>query len=225
MTRYLLKNWFGGFFFTLVLKIKIARTIIGLCYQDTSGKWTKQETKSWAGRPKATTWAVDNIIRVTCWCISRLTTPNITAQFHEKDESTSTMRRLCKAGLYGRIAVKKPLLKKQNNVKRLQGAKAQKDWTIEQWNKVLWTEKSKFNIFGSYKRVCALLRVGKRAATPCITPTLKCRGLLPVAKLGICTRWRANWIRPAITEYCSITRSHLECGLWVKDLYSWHKAC
>ena len=35
---------------------------------------------------------------------------------------TSTVRkRLYEAGLYGRIAVKKPLLMKQNNVKRLVG--------------------------------------------------------------------------------------------------------
>ena len=37
---------------------------------------------------------------------------------------------------------------------------------------------------------------------------------------GICTRWRANWIRLAITAYYSITCSFLECGLQVKDLYS-----
>ena len=44
--------------------------------------------------------------------------------------------------------------------------------------------------------------------------------LLPIAKLGICTRWWANWIRLAITEYCGITWYHLERGLWVKDFYS-----
>ena len=39
-------------------------------------------------------------------------------------------------------------------------------------------------------------------------------------KVGICTRWRANWIGPAITVYCTIMRSHLERHLWLKDLYS-----
>ena len=43
-------------------------------------------------------------------------------------------------------------------------------------------------------------------------------GLLPITKLGICTKWRANWIR------LTIMRSHLECGLWVKDLYSYIKS-
>ena len=62
-------------------------------------------------------------------------------------------------------------------------------WTIEWWHKVLWTDENKFEIFGSNRRVW--WRVGERAATPCITPTLKHgRGIVMV--------WVANWIRPAI---------------------------
>ena len=85
--------------------------------------------------------------------------------------STFTVRRrLCEACLYGRIAVKKPLLRKQNNVKRLQ---THKDQTIEQWNKVFWINESKFKIFGSNKRVYVWQRVGERAVSPCITPPKK----------------------------------------------------
>ena len=40
---------------------------------------------------------------------------------------------------------------------------------------------------------------------------------MPFAKLRICTKWRANWIGPAIRKYCSITRSHLERALWLQD--------
>ena len=66
-----------------------------------------------------------------------------------KNVSTSTLkRRLCKAGLYSRIAVKKPLLRKQNNVKRFQWANAHKDSIIEQRNKVIWNDESKFEILG-----------------------------------------------------------------------------
>ena len=62
------------------------------------------------------TYAVNNFIGVTSLCDRRLTAPYITAQlnqYHEKDVSTSTMRRrLCEAGLYGKITVK-PLLRLQ----------------------------------------------------------------------------------------------------------------
>ena len=77
----------------------------------------------------------------------------------------------CEAGIYGRIAVKKPLLQKQNNVKKL--AKTHKDWTIEQQNKVFWTDELKFEIFGSNMKLYVQQRVGESAATPCITPIIK----------------------------------------------------
>ena len=93
-----------------------------------------------------------------------------------KNVSISTERRLCEAGLYGRIALKKPLLMNQNNVKKLQWAKVYKDQTIEQWNKVLWTDESKFKIIGSTRRVYVWWRVGERAATPCISSTIRHRG-------------------------------------------------
>ena len=78
-------------------------------------------TESRAGRRKATR-AEDNFIRVICLHDRRLTAPNITAQLNqcqEKNVSTSTVRRIFEAYLYGRNDVKKPLFRKQNNVKRL----------------------------------------------------------------------------------------------------------
>ena len=91
--------------------------------------------------------------------------------------SISTVwRRLYEAGLYGRIAIKKVLLRKQNNIKRFLWAKVHKDWTIQLWIKVLWTDESKFEIFGSTRRVYVRRRVGERAATFCIKPSLKYGG-------------------------------------------------
>ena len=61
------------------------------------------------------TYKEKNFIKVTSLRDRRVTAPNITAQLnqcHKKNESIFTLkRRLCEAGLYGRISVKKPLLK------------------------------------------------------------------------------------------------------------------
>ena len=54
----------------------------------------------------------------------------------------------------------KPLLREQNNVKRLQRAKVHKDWAVEQWNTVLSTNESN-------RRVIVRRRVGERAPTSC----------------------------------------------------------
>ena len=71
----------------------------------------------------------------------------------ENDQvSRSTVfQRLCENGLHGRVAVKKPLLSKANVRKYFRFAKTHKDWTVDQWMKVLWTD-SKFEVFGSKRR-------------------------------------------------------------------------
>ena len=60
------------------------------------------------------TYTKDDFIRISIVFYIRLTAPNI------------TVRRLCEAGLHGRIAVKKPQLRKQNNVKSLQWVKVKR---------------------------------------------------------------------------------------------------
>ena len=115
------------------------------------------------------TFAKDNFITVISLCYRRLTGPNITAQlnqFYEKNVSTSTVRkRLCQAGLYGRITVKKTLSGKQDNKLRCT------DWAIELWNQVIWIDVSKFEIFVLKRRVYVQWKVIEKAATHCITPT------------------------------------------------------
>ena len=55
--------------------------------------------------------------------------------------------------------------------------------------------------------------VCERHRTPCTSPTLNYWGCyvmvwrdLPISKSGICTSWRSNSIRPAITACCCITQ-------------------
>ena len=150
------------------------------------------------------TYAEDSDIRVTSLRDRKLTTLNNTtqqSQCREKNVSSATMkRRLCEADLNGRIAVNKPLLRKQSNVNRHQWAWAHNGWTTEQWNKVLWTDESKFEILGSNRKVYERRTVGERAVTSYITPTVKHallwgEGFLPIAKSGICSRGATNWIK------------------------------
>ena len=111
--------------------------------------------------------------------------------------------------------------------KGFSGPRLHKDWTIAQWNKVLWTEVSKFEISGSNRRVYMWRRVNERAGTSCITPTIK-HGVdsimvwcaFALCKVGDLHQVKSSWIRPGITAYGSITWSYLERGLLLKDLYS-----
>ena len=55
--------------------------------------------------------------------------------------------------IQGRVAVKKPLLRKQIVKKRLKFAREHLNWTPAQWRRVLWTDESKFELFGNKRRV------------------------------------------------------------------------
>ena len=62
---------------------------------------------------------------------------------------TSTISRsLHKAGLYGRVARKKPLLKKPNLKARMEFVKKYVDDTADMWKKVLWSDETKIELFG-----------------------------------------------------------------------------
>ena len=88
--------------------------------------------------------------------------------------SPSTTRRyLRKKGLFGRAAVKKPFIRQQNRKRCLTFAKEHKDRTRDEWNKVLWIDESKFELFGTNQRVYVQRRTGERLIDDCISPTVK----------------------------------------------------
>ena len=87
------------------------------------------EDRPRTGRPRVTSDAEDKLIRVTSQGNRKLTAPQIKSHINASQSSssrhisTSTVkRRLRESGLHGRIAAKKPLLRK-NNKKRLVWAK------------------------------------------------------------------------------------------------------
>jgi hypothetical protein len=85
---------------------------------------------------------------------------------------TLTVQRLRESGLHGQIAEKKSLLKDTNKKKRLAWVKKHDQWTFDWWKSVLWSDESKFEIFGS-NRVFVRRRVGERMISTCMVPTVK----------------------------------------------------
>jgi DDE superfamily endonuclease/Transposase len=90
------------------------------------------------------------------------------------DISDQTVRRAFrKHGLVARIKRKKPLLKKTHRSKRLAWAKEHKDWTVEKWAKVVWSDESKFNLFGSDGRQYCWRKPGEALKDQYVRPTVK----------------------------------------------------
>ena len=141
------------------------------------------ETKSFpdrkrSGRPRKTTKSDNRLIQVFSKRSRLKTVPDIRAEINQTlpkpISDTKVTRRLHDVGLYGRVAAKKPLLRSANVRKRLKWGKEHNNWSIEQWKQVLWTDESKFEIFGRKRRMYCRRIFDERDALQCVKPTVKC---------------------------------------------------
>ena len=119
-------------------------------------KWNK--TKSVAnnprsGRPRITTVRQDRILTRLCKNDPRLSSVQlngIMAKSYQMQCSVSTTkRRLRSQNLFGRRSAKKPLISLKNRIARIKFAKEHLNWTVKDWSKILWTDESKFMMFGT----------------------------------------------------------------------------
>uniref|UniRef100_A0A8C9VFS6 Transposase Tc1-like domain-containing protein n=1 Tax=Scleropages formosus TaxID=113540 RepID=A0A8C9VFS6_SCLFO len=97
------------------------------------------ETGKNSGRPEAIRESQDKFLKVNSLCDGQLTGQQLQAQLNTA------------AGLTSQVAVRK-----------LAWAMEHCHWTTEDWKKVLWTDESKFEMFGSSRRVfvcCSTIRI------------------------------------------------------------------
>lgn len=110
----------------------------------------------------------------------RLTASDLRHSWNEScqiDVSTSTVkRRLSDVGLRGCVAVKTPLISATNRRSRLEFAARHKHWKVEDWENVLWSDESSFDIFNSAKRVFVRRRPNEKLRNDCVLPTVKFGG-------------------------------------------------
>ena len=77
------------------------------------------------------------------------------------------------SGLRGCVAIRKPLLRRGYKEKQLKYAKQHKDWPQEMFNRVLFTDESKFEIFGTKIHQYVRRRIGEAYQPECLNPTIK----------------------------------------------------
>ena len=67
-------------------------------------------------------------------------------------------RVLHKSDYISTVALRKPFLTKDHKAKRLAWCLERKDWTLEEWRRVIWTDESTFELGGggSRRRVSTL---------------------------------------------------------------------
>lgn len=132
------------------------------------------------GRPAALTDRDRRVLQREIRKNRRSTMATIAEEFQQASGchvSTKTLRKEAhKLGYHGRAAVHKPLVTPANKTNRLQWAKERKDWTVEDWKRVLWSDESRFTLFRSDGRVWVWRLPGERLLPECIIPTVKFGG-------------------------------------------------
>ncbi|GBO19929.1 Transposable element Tcb1 transposase [Araneus ventricosus] len=87
--------------------------------------------------------------------------------------SKAVKRELHAANIYGRVAIRKPLVTPTNAFKRRQWCRDHKCWSPQQWQQVIWSDESSFTLFQTIGRVY-VWRTPKEAFNPeCLLPTVK----------------------------------------------------
>jgi transposase len=108
-----------------------------------------------------------NAVEATKQLNSTITTP-VTVQ---------TIRNVLKEdGLKAYVKKKKPLLTTRHRKARLEFAQKYSEWTVEDWKRVIWSDETKINRFGSDGLQYVWKKPGQPLSDREITPTLKFGG-------------------------------------------------
>ena len=87
--------------------------------------------------------------------------------------SKTIRRRLMDLGFTQHIPKKKPLISEKNRVNRLKFYKLHGSWSIEQWNKVIWSDESRFRLFYSDARQKVWRQTNERYLPECLRKSIQ----------------------------------------------------
>lgn len=119
-------------------------------------------------------------------------------------------RRLAEANLRPRVPATGPLLTKQHKRARLTFARAHQHWEQNDWENILFTDESRYNVFASDGRIRVYRRPGERYAPCNITGEVQYGGGSVHVWGGICAR--------AKTELHVFGRGNVNAHVYITDI-------
>ena len=162
--------------------LKISKSTIGRISKlyNRTGKFIKQEVM---GRPKKTSPNEARIISRIAFKDRFKTAAQITREINSARQipisSKTVGRRLNEVGLFARSLAKKLLITKKNR-KRLHFAQNHILWDANQWSKLFFSDKGKFNLFGSDGKTFVRIKKEERFEKKCTKNTVKFGGSVMV---------------------------------------------
>uniref|UniRef100_A0A674DNM5 Transposase Tc1-like domain-containing protein n=1 Tax=Salmo trutta TaxID=8032 RepID=A0A674DNM5_SALTR len=132
--------------------------------------------KKASGLPRKSSKHQDRLLKLIQLRDQGTTSTELAREWQQAGVSASARtvrRRLLEDGLVSRRASKKPLLSRKNIRDRLIFCKRYRDWTAENWGKVIFSDESPFRLFGASGKKLVRRRQGERYHQSCVMPTVK----------------------------------------------------
>lgn len=128
------------------------------------------------GRPPKTTKRDDRLLVRNCLANRRQSSRVLARQWVDSIEcnaisSRTVRRRLCKANLKSYRPAKKPFINQKQRERRLRWCHEHKNWSLDQWRTVIFSDESKFQLFSNKGTVRR--RPGERYKPECLQATVK----------------------------------------------------
>ncbi|KAJ6781189.1 hypothetical protein PWT90_05966 [Aphanocladium album] len=128
------------------------------------------------GRPLAMTDdQVDELVAyvMTSRRTRQMTYLDLSLQLFNNQFSPSIIKRmLYRQGFRRRVARRKPPISEKNRVRRLAFAQEHKDWSIDQWSQILWTDET-WVAGGTHRQVLVTRRAGEEYDPTCVVDRLQ----------------------------------------------------
>ena len=132
--------------------------------------------KKASGRPRKSSKRQDRLLKLIQLRDRGTTSAELAQEWQQAGVSASARtvrRRLVEDGLVSWRAGKKPLLSRKNIRDRLIFCKRYRDWTAEDWGKVICSDESPFRLFGASGKKIVRRRKCERYNQSCVMPTVK----------------------------------------------------
>ena len=145
----------------------VQHTIATYVFETFQGKNPRREYK------RKTTKLEDRFIKETLKQNIFLPLKDITNILGGQISTTTLRRRRSEAGLDSYIVAQKPALRSENVVKRLEWAIKHKDWTAEDWKRVIWSDETSIWIGVNPRRQWVIRPQGERLNRKYVKKTFK----------------------------------------------------